>query len=265
MQDESAVRFESVGFSYEATEGEEGSNPVFSGLDLELPYGMVSFVGQNATGKSTALLLASGRLQPDSGVVTLFGRDTRELVDEEERSRLASFIYQNMEFETELPVVDLFAHVFENGFHESKDSAIVEELISVLELTEALGNRLQDLSKGEMQRSILAFSLLYGSGAFMMDEPIFALEDYQKQRALEYLKDFSHRTATPVYFSLHELELSRLYSDSVVMFYRDERDPQIGPVDEILTRGLIEDAFEYPAAMLHQRESLYRKHLLRST
>jgi len=265
MQGESAVRFESVGFSYEAFDDEEVPTPVFSDLDLELPYGMVSFVGQNATGKSTALLLASGRLRPDSGVVTLLGRDTSELDDEEERNSLASFVYQNMEFETEFPVVDLFAHVFENGFHEQKDAAIVEELIAVLELSDALGSRLQDLSKGEMQRSILAFSLLYGSGAVMMDEPIFALEDYQKQRALEYLKDFSHRTATPVYFSLHELDLSRLYSDHVVMFYRDERNPWIGPVDEVLTRGLIEDAFEYPAAMLHQRESLYRKHLLKST
>ena len=59
-----AVEIDSVSFTYP-----EQTSAVFDGLSLTLPYGILSFVGQNGTGKSTTLLLASGRLLPDAGVV----------------------------------------------------------------------------------------------------------------------------------------------------------------------------------------------------
>lgn len=278
--DSRIARFEAVSFAYpeiidnevSATVGKEApggtgnyGRKVFNEIDLEIPGGVVSFVGQNGTGKSTALLLAAGRLQPVSGRVVLFDTDTISLTDEEERNRYASFIYQNMEFETEDTVAELFSFVYENGFIDESDrnEEFIPNLTKVFELGEALGRKLQDLSKGEMQRAILVFSLLYGSRSIMMDEPIFALEDYQKKAALEYLVDFAHRKGTPLYFSLHELDLSKSFADYVVLFYTDGRNPIVGSVEEILTRPLIEDAYQYPAAMLHQREHLWRERLMK--
>jgi ABC-type cobalamin/Fe3+-siderophores transport system ATPase subunit len=276
--DECVVLFEAVSFSYpkitddedtgsvglEPGEGDNGP-AVFDEIDLEIPAGVVSFVGQNGSGKSTALLLSSGRLQPDSGKVELFGVDSISLTDEEERNRYASFIYQNMEFETEETVAELFSFVYENGFIEesSRDEEFIPNLVAVFELKDTLGRKLQDLSKGEMQRAILVFSLLYGSRSIMMDEPIFALEEYQKKGALEYLVDFARRKNTPLYFSLHELDLSRSFADYAVLFYTDGRNPLVGSVDEVLTRELIENAYQYPAAMLHQREHLWRERLMK--
>ena len=277
--DECVARFTAVSFSYPqigdddavGTTGEPGhgngdnGTDVFGGIDLEIPGGVVSFVGQNGTGKSTALLLSSGRLQPDSGQVELFGVNTNSLTVEEERNRYASFIYQNMEFETEDSVAELFSFVYENGFvdENARDEEFIPNLTEVFELHDALDRKLQDLSKGEMQRAILVFSLLYGSRSIMMDEPIFALEEYQKKAALEYLVDFAHRKETPLYFSLHELDLSKSFADYAVLFYTDGRNPIVGPVEEILTRPLIEDAYQYPAAMLHQREHLWRERLMK--
>ena len=48
----------------------------------------------------------------------------------------------------------------------------------------------------------MAFSLLYGSRILMMDEPIFALEERQKSRIMEFLVDLS------LFYSVHELEIS---------------------------------------------------------
>ncbi len=255
---DAAVVFSSVSYTYPDAEA-----PVFSDLTLSLPHGIVSFVGRNATGKSTALLLASGRLLPDSGRVTILDTTTDALVDEADRNRYASFIYQNMEFDTEDPVGELFEFVYEHGHHERKKSDFIDELVKVFELEESLGRRLQNLSKGETQRAILVFSLLYGSKTIMMDEPIFALEDHQKRKALEYVSDFAHRNHVPVYYSLHELDLSRRYADYALLFYKDQRTPLLGPTEEVLSVEYIEDAYRYPAAMLHKREFLFRRRLLR--
>src|SRR5512136_1530592 len=104
------IVFQGVSFRYP-----EGKDDVFTGLDLELPPGIVSLVGQNGTGKSTLLLLASGRLLPTEGRVLVRGTDTRELVDEQRRQALVSFVYQNMEFESEEPIGDLLAQVRDQG------------------------------------------------------------------------------------------------------------------------------------------------------
>ena len=184
------------------------------------------------------------------------------LTDEAERNRYASFIYQNMEFETNEPIGELFEYVYANGFHEHQPNGFISELAEAFELGGVMGKKLQLLSKGEMQRAILAFSMLYGSRIIMMDEPIFALEDYQKRKALEYISDFAHRNEIPVYYSLHELDLSRKYADQALLFYKDGRRPLLGPVDEVLTSENLEDAYQYPAAMLHQREFLFRERLL---
>jgi len=212
----SFIRFENVKFTYPLIEGDIDENgnqiipqPIFSHFTAELPKGFVCLVGPNASGKSTFMLLASGRLTPQEGKVYLFNQEMTTC-SEEEREKLASFIYQNMEFETDDKVSDLLKFVFTNGFFkgnanklcadlkfENKQSEIsyknsksfLEQTIAALELENILQNKLNTLSKGEMQRVILAFSMLYGSKSIFMDEPLFALETPQKHRALTFIKE----------------------------------------------------------------------------
>jgi ABC-type cobalamin/Fe3+-siderophores transport system ATPase subunit len=254
---EAAIRFEAV--SYRWVDEEDGSaTPVFDGLDLELPRGIVSLVGQNGTGKSTLLALAAGSILPEAGTVLVLGADTRGLRDEAERQRSVSFVFQNMEFETEEPIGDLLETVHAGGFHAVKRPGFVAELVKAFELAAVLARRTQEVSKGELQRTILAFSLLYGSPLLVMDEPIFALEDRQKERAMEFLCAHARREGIGLYFSLHELDLSRRFSDHLLLFSRGA-PPRLGPTAELFTREVIEQAYEVPFDMLKKREALYRK------
>jgi ABC-type cobalamin/Fe3+-siderophores transport system ATPase subunit len=256
---ETAIRFEKV--SYRWVDEEDGSaTTVFDGLDLELPRGIVSLVGQNGTGKSTLLALAAGSVVPDAGRVLVDGVDTRDLRDEPTRQRLVSYVFQNMEFETEEPIGTLLEAVHAVGFHAVKRPGFVAELVDAFELAPVLARRTQEISKGELQRAILAFSLLYGSPQLVMDEPIFALEDRQKERALDYLCAYARREGIGLFYSLHELDLSNNYSDHLLLF-RHGAPPRLGPTAELFTRETIEQAYEVPFDMLKQREALYRKML----
>ena len=250
------IVFEKVSFHYP-----EETADVFSGLDLELPSGVVSLAGQNGTGKSTLLLLASGRVLPGEGRVLIRGTDTRDLADEAARQGLVSFIYQNMEFETGETIGQLMEFVLESGLRERGGRRLIAELVEIFELAPVLGRRTQDVSKGELQRTILAFSLLYGSPLLAMDEPIFALEDRQKTKAMDYLKGLAAKGRVSLYYSVHELEISRDYSDHILLFSKDA-PPRIGTTAEIFTRDIIEKAYEVPFDMLKKREELYRKYLV---
>ncbi len=250
------IVFDRVSFRYPETETD-----VFTDLSITLPSGIVSLVGQNGTGKSTLLLLAAGSLLPTSGSVRIMGTDTRELTDEEERHKVVSFVYQNMEVETEEPIRDLLSFVYETGGHKKRDPGFIPELVEAFELSPFLDRRTQEVSKGELQRTILAFSLLFGSPVVMMDEPIFALEDYQKRRAMDYICRYAKKEGISLYYSVHELEISENYSQSLLLFSRG-KEPRLGPTAELFTRDTIEKAYEVPLFMLKKREELYRQLLV---
>jgi ABC-type cobalamin/Fe3+-siderophores transport system ATPase subunit len=251
----SEIQLKNVSFYYPET-----TRLVFNDITLDLPGGITTLVGQNGTGKSTLLLLAAGVLLPSEGTVLLKGIDTRELREEQERQRYVSFVYQNMEFETEESIGDLLEYVHENGFHESKDPGLIQELIEVCELERVRTKKTQEVSKGELQRTIIAFSLLYGSKIIMMDEPIFALEDYQKHRIMQYLIDYARSRDLSLFYSVHELDISEKYSDYLLLFHKKGRI-ELGQREVLFNRTNIEQAYEVPYVMLKRKEAIYREAL----
>lgn len=277
-----AIQFDNVSFHYpkqeievvdteiRAVEHPEEVTQVFRNVSAELPEGMMSLVGQNGIGKSTLLLLAGARLFPHEGRITVDGTDTKRFVDatvdpelEHERNRYVSFIYQNMEFETEASVGDLMEYVYENGFYETKDPVFLDEIKAAFEMEAFLHLKTQHLAKGQLQRAIIAFSLLYGSKLIMMDEPVFALEEPQKDRVFAFLLDYSRSRRIPIYYSVHNLELTQKYSDYMLLF-SNTGDFRIGPTEELFTREEIEAAYDAPMDALYRRDNLFREVLQRS-
>src|SRR6185503_12079039 len=65
----SAVRLEGVTKRF-------GSRTAVSGLDLEIPRGVIcGLLGPNGSGKTTTIRMIMGILRPDEGSVSLFGAD----------------------------------------------------------------------------------------------------------------------------------------------------------------------------------------------
>ncbi len=174
---------------------------------------------------------------------------------------LVSFIYQNMEFETEEPIGELLRFVKAGGALRGEPPDLVEGLVEVFELQPILHRRMQEVSKGELQRAILAFSLLYGSPLLAMDEPIFALEDRQKKAVMAHLAALARAGTVSIYYSVHELDISREYSDHLVLFSRNT-PPRTGPTAQMFTQEIMENAYEVPFPMLKRREELYRRYLV---
>jgi iron complex transport system ATP-binding protein len=246
----------------------EGSELVFSDLSCELPAGPVALVGQNGTGKSTLMLLASGIAVPSDGAVFLDGVDTAELQDPALRQRHVSLIHQNMEFESEADIGSLLHFVVDNGFHEQRAEPafrgrLIDELVAVLELEPVLAKRTTQVSKGELQRTLIAFCVLYGSRTLMMDEPVFALEEQQKHKVMAYLLDYTTRNELSWYFSVHELQLSAAYSRNCVLFDKSLA-PAVGSTEDMHQRGRLEVAYQVPYEFLKRREALYRAALIQT-
>lgn len=276
------IRFHTVTFAYPAEAGDPAESeepaaeraedlpPVFSSLSLALPAGFTFLVGPNGIGKSTLMLLAAARLFPQRGEVTLLGAPTTVFVDaaidaelEERRNRLVSFVYQNMEFETEATIGELFEVVGMNSVDPRRAAEILSELLVTADLTERRTARMQELSKGEMQRAIIVMSILYGSPIVVMDEPVFAVEPARAEKLFEYLKTSCSTGNTTIYTSVHDVTLARRFADAVILMHADGLI-EAGSPEELLSRDRLEQAFKAPWDTLYKRQSLYREFLNKS-
>ncbi len=262
------IDFNDVTYAYPVEDDELDQNgnplvakPVFEHFTGGIPASFTSIIGPNGCGKSTFMLLASGRILPSTGKVLLGGQDIASL-PEEQKNLLASVIYQNMEFESEDKVEQLLSYVYSNGNLKGKAKGVkcddlFTEVVDVFELSQVMNHGLTKISKGENQRVLLAFSLLYGSASVFMDEPLFAMEDRQKHSALEYLKSYSLKTKTAMYISMHELELSRKYAENVLLIHPN-KDMAFGTPEEVMTNEELEKAYGIPASMLKHNENMTR-------
>lgn len=263
------VVFKDVWFSWPAEDDAE-EQELFRDLSLELPAGFGFVVGPNGIGKSTMMLLAAGRIFPDAGTVSLLGTDTRTYADafgdpalEQERNLRASFVYQNMEFETEEPIEAVFAMVCEAAADPQRARAALPGLLEAAGLSDRMQTRMHELSKGEMQRAIVVMSLLYGSPVIFMDEPVFAVEPARAEQLLAAVRRHCAEYGISVWVSVHDVELARRFADLVLLF-DTERRAQVGPPEELLSRERLEDAFRAPYDTLYARQNLYRELLTRS-
>jgi ABC-type cobalamin/Fe3+-siderophores transport system ATPase subunit len=168
-----------------------------------------------------------------------------------------------MEFETEENISALLKEVYNNGFLAGKNVSenIIDEVIDVCELEKILDRKTQEISKGELQRTIVAFSILYGTQIIMMDEPVFACEDYIKNKMFDYLIGYSKKYNISILYSAHELELTEKYSEYVIFFYK-KSNPIIGKTSELFGKKNIEEVFDAPYSVLKKREQFYREGLL---
>lgn len=268
----SFIKFNNVSFKYPEVEGDFDENGqqiapknVFENFTGEIPGSFTSIIGPNGCGKSTFMLLSAGRLVPQQGSVFLGGEDVAAL-DDEKKNLLASFIYQNMEFDTNDKVSSLLEQVYSAGNYKSAAPSLFSgkdfftEVKDVFELDSVMDHGLTEISKGENQRVLLAFSLLYGSRSVFMDEPLFAMEDRQKEAALDYLRNYSMKKQIPFYVSMHELDLSRKYAENVLLI-KPNKDMCYGTPGEVMTNDELESAYGIPASMLKHQEAMTRENL----
>lgn len=260
---DTSVVFTDVTFAYPG----DPEGPVFTDLSCRVPTGMVAMVGPNGVGKTTFMLLSGARLFPRSGVVTLLGRRTSDFTEalddptvEEQRNRLCSFVYQNMEFETEDSLGEILELVAGTARLAQIQPPRLKEVVETLELGGDVGLRLQELSKGAMQRAIIALSVLYGSPLLCMDEAVFAVESHRAERVFSWLRNWSKNNGATLLFSAHDIDFSRRHADGAVLFGAGG-SVEAGSSGEILSRDRLENAFRADWETLHRRQALYREML----
>jgi len=194
---QAALRLDRVSRSF-------GAVSVLEDLSLAVAPGeFVVIVGPSGCGKSTLLNVLSGALAPSSGTVTAAG--------------VLRTVYQQDGLFPWLSVRDNIALGLRSLPDGAEKARELEELLSLIRLTEFAGHFPHQLSGGMRQRVELARALAGRSDVLLLDEPFSAL-DYQTRLRLrrELARLLALRPRTVV-FVTHDIEEAAQLADRVLV------------------------------------------------
>jgi ABC-2 type transport system ATP-binding protein len=140
-----------------------------NGLNLEIEANQIyGLLGPNGSGKSTTIKLLLGLLRPTEGSSSIFGAPSGSMAARQKVGYLpeAPYLYR---FLTGYELVNYYARVC--GMPRLKRLDRVAEVIDLVGMDGAAGQRVGTYSKGMLQRIGLAQALVHDPQLVILDEP----------------------------------------------------------------------------------------------
>ena len=200
-------------------------------LPTPRPNQVLGLIGTNGIGKSTALQILSGRLQPNLGRVAERGDAPQctwdDVLAHYRGSELQGFftrlIGQQLRSVTKPQYVDLLPHHLPGWSVKALLAAIDKRgvrasIVSTLDLTPLLERTVEQLSGGELQRLAIALVLVQEAEVYLFDEPSSFLDVAQRLKVARAIRGLAG-PSTYVVAVEHDLSLLDYLSDSICLCY----------------------------------------------
>ncbi|MDX6547704.1 MAG: sulfate/thiosulfate transport system ATP-binding protein [Gaiellales bacterium] len=197
-------------------------------VSLEIPDGsLTALLGPSGSGKSTLLRVIAGLETPDSGSVSLAGRDVSSLPA---HRRGVGFVFQHYAAFKHMTVAKNIAFGLEiRKRSKAEIKSRVAELIDLVHL-EGLGDRYpSQLSGGQRQRMALARALAVEPEVLLLDEPFGALDARVRKDLREWLRRLHDEVHVTTVIVTHDQEEAMEVADSVVVMHGGRIEQQGAP------------------------------------
>ena len=200
-------------------------------LTLAVPPGEIfGFLGPNGAGKTTTIKMIVGILAPDSGIITIEGRDNRKepLACKAVTAYVpdAPEIYERL---TGMEYLNFIGDVY--GVPAAARAERASRWLEVFELAGAAADPIQTYSHGMRQKIVLAGALLVEPQVFVLDEPLTGLDPRSAHHLKEAMRGHCDRGGT-LFFSTHVMEVAEKFCDRIAIIHKG-RLIACGSLDEL--------------------------------
>jgi multiple sugar transport system ATP-binding protein len=194
-------------------------------------------LGPSGCGKTTTLRMIAGLELPTSGEVYI---DGEEVAQKPASQRDIAFVFQMFALYPHMNVrKNLSYPLVSQGMPRDQVRAKVSEVANILGIENILDKPVGGLSGGDRQRVALGRAIVRSPKAFMMDEPLGALDaEFREHMSLELRALHDRMKATTVYVTHDQLEAMQMGDKIVVMNH--------GVVEQF---GRPQDVYDKPATM----------------
>lgn len=199
-----------------------GGQQILRDVSVEIEPGeIVGLIGPNGSGKTTFFNVLSGFLRPQSGTVTLCGKDITAL-SAPERSRLGiGRVFQNFGIFREMTLIENVQIALESlpakiRPHKKEMQQQVAETLSMVGLQEHAEKKASSLSGGQMRLLEIARTLAAGKDVFLLDEPTAGVSPKMTQDVARIIRRLKEAGKTVIIVE-HDLPFIRSICDRVIV------------------------------------------------
>ena len=193
----------------------ETRQEVLRGVNFSVRKGeFCVLLGPSGSGKSTLLNIIGGIDVQDSGTITINGERLREM----DETSLTAYrrLHLGYVFQTYNLIPNLNAKEnIEVGAYLSKSAVNLDELISVLGLTEHQYKYPNQLSGGQQQRVSIGRAIVKNPDLLLCDEPTGALDYKTSKEILQLIENCNKKYGNTVIMVTHN-EAIRSMADHVI-------------------------------------------------
>ncbi|MDQ6683459.1 MAG: ATP-binding cassette domain-containing protein [Chloroflexota bacterium] len=179
------------------------------------PGRIFGLLGANGAGKTTSMRIVLDILRPDSGTVTWEGRPNTALP-----RRTWGYLPEERGLYLRMRVGELlrfFASLY--GVSSADASREVDAWLERFRISEYLGRKVEELSKGNQQKIQFIAAILHDPQVLIMDEPFSGLDPVNVQLLKEAFLAMRDRGKTLI-FSTHQMETVEELCESIAILDR---------------------------------------------
>jgi iron complex transport system ATP-binding protein len=224
------------------------ASPVIRDFSLIVPAGMITgIIGPNGSGKTTALRLLDGIIQPAEGEVILSGAGPLRRLTRKEIARRIAMVPQNGTIAA-YPTVFQFAmqgrspHLSLLGFESDLDETITLEALESTRMTRYLDTPVSALSGGEKQRLLLARALAQQPEVLLVDELTANLDINYQIELMRLIARITREKNLATAVVSHEINLLASFANLVALIEAGTIFKQ-GSVTEVINRENLKRLF----------------------
>jgi len=224
---ETALRFSGVRKTF-------GQVTALDSFDLELKQGeFVTLLGPSGCGKTTALRIAAGFEQPNSGSVFVKEKDVTALPA---HTRNMGMVFQNYSLFPHMSVAENVGFGLRvRGVDAAERDMLVREAVGRVQLPGLEGRYPHQLSGGQQQRVALARALVFQPEVLLLDEPLSALDAKVREELRDEIRTLQRDAGIGAIFVTHDQDEALNISDRVCVM-KDGQIQQIGSPRDIYLR-----------------------------
>ena len=213
-----------------------GEKVILKDFSLSVEKGeFVTIIGSSGCGKTTALKMVNGLLEPTAGDILINGENIRDKNQTLLRRNIGyaiqgSVLFPHMTVEQNIAYVpDLL-----NKRDKKKTKEAVSKWMQIVGLDEEMRERYPaELSGGQQQRVGIARALAASPEILLMDEPFGAVDEITRAQLQTELRRIYEKTGITVLFVTHDISEALKLGTKVLVMDQGEIQ-QYAPPEEIL-------------------------------
>ena len=230
-------------------------------VDFDVPTGsLTALLGPSGSGKSTLLRAIAGLDQPDSGTITINGRDVTRVPPQR---REIGFVFQHYAAFKHLTVRDNVA--FGLKIRRRPKAEIAEKVDNLLEVVGLSGFQSRypsQLSGGQRQRMALARALAVDPQVLLLDEPFGALDAKVREDLRAWLRRLHDEVYVTTVLVTHDQAEALDVADRIAVL-KDGRIEQVGSPSAVYDTPVNPFVMSFLGAVSSLNGALVRPHDIR--